>query len=122
MNVHNRLRVSVFGQLTAVLLLFALGAIVAASRAAAQTVYGSVVGVVWDSSHAAVPGVTVTLENRETSLLLSATSTEAGNYTFTNVLPGRYDLTASLEGFGELTRPAITSRPATSVASTSRWR
>jgi outer membrane receptor protein involved in Fe transport len=85
----------------------ALGALVAvvcllgASPSAAQVLYGSVTGIVRDSSGASVPGATVTITNRATGLALGTTSNETGSYTVTNVPAGNYDAKVSLQGFKE---------------------
>ena len=72
--------------------------------AAAQALYGSITGTVTDQQKAAMPGVTVTATNVGTGLKVETVSDEAGNYTFRNMLPGTYDVSATLEGFKELRR------------------
>lgn len=73
----------------------------AAAEAAAQGLYGSVVGTVQDGSGGRIPGATVEIVNRETNLVLTTVSNETGSYTFTNVLPGMYDVKVTLQGFKE---------------------
>jgi hypothetical protein len=75
--------------------------------AAAQELYGSVVGSVQDNSGAVIPGATVELANRETNLRLTTVSNETGAYTFTNVLPGTYDVTVTLQGFKEFVKQRV---------------
>jgi len=72
--------------------------------AAAQALYGSITGAVTDQQKAAMPGVTVTATNIGTGLKIETVSDEAGNYTFRNMQPGTYDVSATLEGFKELRR------------------
>src|SRR5688572_1507735 len=60
-----------------------LGAVPAG--AAAQELYGSVVGSVQDNSGAVIPGASVQLTNRENNLVLTTVSNDTGAYTFTNV-------------------------------------
>ena len=74
---------------------------------AAQALYGSVTGVVEDTSGAAVPGATVTITNQETGLELTAVSDETGSYTVRNVPGGTYTLKATLEGFKEFVQTGI---------------
>ena len=74
---------------------------VATGGAAAQELYGSVVGTVQDGSGAHIPGASIEIVNRATNLVLTAVSNEGGAYTFTNVLPGTYDVTVKLQGFKE---------------------
>ena len=78
-----------------------------AGRAAAQGLYGSIVGVVTDASGAHIPGAVVQIVDRETNLVLSTVSNEAGAYTFTNVLPGSYDVKVTLQGFKEFTERGV---------------
>ncbi|MGH9161352.1 MAG: carboxypeptidase-like regulatory domain-containing protein, partial [Vicinamibacteraceae bacterium] len=79
-----------------------LGVLVLAAGAPsseAQVLYGSIVGAVHDSSAAAVPGATITATHRETNLVLTAVSNDAGTYTIVNALPGSYDVRIQLQGF-----------------------
>ncbi len=78
-----------------------------ATVASAQILYGSVVGVVKDAQGASVPGATVTITNKETALTLDATTNPEGGYSFTNVLPGQYDVKVSLTGFREFVRSNV---------------
>jgi hypothetical protein len=75
--------------------------------ASAQTLYGSIVGTVSDPQGAAIPGATVTATNTGTGLKVSAVTDRDGNYTFRNLLPGIYDLGASLQGFRELKQTGL---------------
>src|SRR5581483_5122146 len=52
---------------------------------AAQVLYGSVVGNVRDASGATIPGATVTIINKGTSLQREATTTTDGSYSIINV-------------------------------------
>jgi hypothetical protein len=93
-------------------LVLAILALVAAiglmpANGAAQVLYGSIVGVVTDSSGSSVPGATVTIRNTETNLTRTAVSNETGNYSFTNVLAGPYDVTVSLQGFKEAVQTGV---------------
>ena len=77
------------------------------SAAAAQALYGSVTGTVSDTQGAAIPGVTVTATNTGTGNQVSAVTDSDGNYTFRNLLPGVYELSASLTGFRELRQTGL---------------
>ena len=68
---------------------------------AAQELYGSVVGTVQDGSGGHIPGATIEIVNRETNLVMRVVSNQMGGYTFTNVLPGTYDVKVTLQGFKE---------------------
>ena len=78
-----------------------------ASVAGAQVLYGSVVGSVKDAQGATVPGATVTITNKETGLTLETATNPEGAYSFTNVLPGPYDVKISLTGFRESLRQNV---------------
>ena len=65
----------------------------------AQTLYGSVVGTVLDSTGAQLPNAKVTLTNKGTGLVLEAISGTDGAFTIPNVVPGNYDAKASVAGF-----------------------
>src|SRR5918996_321311 len=75
--------------------------------ASAQALYGSIVGTVADESGAPVPGATVTATNAGTGLKVESQSDPAGNYTFRNLLPGVYNLAASLQGFRQLQQSGV---------------
>lgn len=88
----------------------------AAALAAAQVLYGSVVGVVKDPQGAVVPGVSVTLVNRDTNLTRETITNAEGAYNFLNVLAGPYDVKVGLTGF----RAAVRSGVPVSIGQISR--
>ena len=59
----------------------------------------AVTGVIADAQGGVLPGVTVTLRNVETGTLRTTVSEGDGRYGFPGLLPGRYALTAELQGF-----------------------
>ena len=65
----------------------------------AQTSYGSVVGTVTDSAGALVAGTEVRLTNKQTNAEQTAVTSSAGTYTFINLNPGSYSVSASHSGF-----------------------
>src|SRR5262245_34528813 len=75
--------------------------------AGAQTLYGSITGTVTDTQGAAVPGATVTATNTGTQHQVSVPTDSDGNFTLRNLLPGTYDLAASLTGFRELKQTGL---------------
>jgi hypothetical protein len=75
--------------------------------AAAQTLYGSIVGTVSDPQGAAIPGATVTATNTGTGNKVDVVTDSDGNYAFRNLLPGTYTLGASLQGFRELNQTGL---------------
>src|SRR3989442_4176809 len=62
-------------------------------------------GTVSDPSGAVVPQATATLRNTQTGVERSTVTNEAGNYVFVDVIPGRYTLKVSKEGFSTATQP-----------------
>ncbi|MBV8069926.1 MAG: carboxypeptidase regulatory-like domain-containing protein, partial [Acidobacteriaceae bacterium] len=73
----------------------------------AQAVYGSIAGTVRDATGSVVDAVNVTLTNTATGETRSMTTSSSGDYTFVNILPGRYSLTAEKAGFKKLVREPI---------------
>ena len=88
----------------------------ASGRSEAQLLYGGLVGAVIDAQGAVVPGARVTIVNTETNLTREATTDAQGQYSFTNIQPGPYDVKVSLQGFKE----AIQSRVPVTVGQISR--
>ena len=80
-------------------LLLVLTIVIPVQPAAAQVLYGSVVGAVTDPSGAVIPGATVTLTNKATGLKQDDKTDEGGRYSFVNVPPGKYDVRVTATGF-----------------------
>src|SRR4051812_25066149 len=85
----------------------AIALVAAAPPASAQALYGAIVGTINDQSGAPVPGATVTATNAGTGLKVEAATDPDGNYTFRNLQPGVYDITAALSGFKELKKTGV---------------
>jgi Carboxypeptidase regulatory-like domain len=75
-----------------------LACALAVSFVQAQVNTGDIIGNVRMADGSAIPGVTVTLTGNVTGALNAITSTE-GNYRFSKLAPGVYDLNFSLKGF-----------------------
>jgi len=58
----------------------------------------SIQGVITDSSGAALAGASVELRNLDTGIKLTTTTSSSGNYSFTNLAPGRYVVRAEAKG------------------------
>jgi hypothetical protein len=65
----------------------------------AQGTGGTLTGTVEDASKALIPGVTLAATNTNTGVTNTVISNEAGAYTIPALLPGTYQLKASLPGF-----------------------
>jgi len=63
-----------------------------------QTETGQITGAVVDPTGAAIPNATVTAKDLSTNATREV-KTPDGNYFFANLLPGRYEVTASAQGF-----------------------
>ena len=88
----------VLGALTAVSVL------AFASTADAQFERGTISGTIKDSSGGVVPGVTVTAVSVATQTPTVAVSDATGFYTFPNLRPGQFVVSAELEGFKKAVR------------------
>jgi hypothetical protein len=89
--------------LVVVLLLFGAPS----SPAAAQVLYGSLVGNVTDETGSAVPGATVTVTQSETGASHEAVTDSTGAYRFTTVQSGTYTVTIKLSGFRTFSRANV---------------
>ncbi|MBI4893681.1 MAG: TonB-dependent receptor [Acidobacteria bacterium] len=81
-------------RLVVVLILAAL-----AMPAAAQTLYGSLTGIVTDATSAAVPDAKVEALNEGTGIAKSVQTDERGAYLFNDLQPGKYKVTISAKAF-----------------------
>jgi hypothetical protein len=90
--------------LSALLVLFGL-----AGSAFAQTdvTTSRVSGTVEDASGSPLPGVTMTVTNKETGLQQVSVTDENGFYRVLNLPTGMYEITAELDGFATATAPEV---------------
>jgi hypothetical protein len=65
-------------------------------------------GQATDPQGAVVPNVAVTLRNVETNIERTATTDDDGTYQFSGIPPGRYELTANVQGFARIVSSDIT--------------
>lgn len=63
---------------------------------------GTVSGLITDQQHAIVAGATIKLTDPSTRITLTATSNDAGRYTFVSVVPGIYDISIGKSGFSTM--------------------
>src|SRR5207247_6669471 len=73
---------------------FVLAVGLAAAPATAQLLYGSVVGIVKDSSGSVIPGATVTIVNKDTNLTREAATDGEGGKSASNRRPRPNDVNA----------------------------
>jgi hypothetical protein len=65
------------------------------------TTTSSVIGLVTDSTNAAIPGAEVTLTDLGTKIAQKASTNQDGRYIFTNVNPGTYSIIVIKQGFAK---------------------
>jgi hypothetical protein len=87
---------------TLVVALFALS-----PKLRCQNIAGTIAGTVSDTSGAAVANASVTLTNLGTAAKRTVQSGSSGEYTFVNILPGRYRLEGEKSGFKKFVREPI---------------
>ncbi|MGH9309436.1 MAG: carboxypeptidase regulatory-like domain-containing protein, partial [Vicinamibacterales bacterium] len=85
------------------ILLLVLGA----SSAYAQSDRGTISGTIKDAQGGVVPGVTVTVTSTQTQQTRTTVTDGSGFYTFPTLVPGRYDVSAELQGFKKASRTGV---------------
>src|SRR3954462_6694246 len=72
-----------------------------------QAVTATLVGTITDASGAVVVNTKVSATETNTGVSRTATSNESGNYSFPNLPPGIYSVTAEQAGFKKATRAGV---------------
>jgi len=78
-----------------------------ASLAPAQSIYGTLTGIVSDPSDAVVANAAIKLRDQQSGALRESVTNHEGYYTFASVPPGRYEITVSAPGFDSHNRTGI---------------
>lgn len=73
----------------------------------AQSTYGTILGNVTDATGASIPAANVMLINTDTQERRTATSSNAGDYQFPNLVPGNYEVDFEKPGFATFKRQGI---------------
>ena len=98
-------------------ILLALLMVAAAAAPASAQVGANVSGVAKDESGAALPGVTVTITNKNNGAVQTLVTGPEGNYRAVNLQPAPYEIVAELSGFATAKRSITllvgTERPST---------
>jgi hypothetical protein len=81
---------------TLLLLVIALSAALAWAQTSNQ---GAIAGTITDASGAVIPGAHLTATNRDTGVRSQSVSNQVGEYRFTFLVPGKYQVTAKAGGF-----------------------
>lgn len=93
--------------LMANLMVLAISMMMMNSSAVAQTVTGSIAGIVTDSQKRVIVGATVTLISDQTGSRRNVTTGEDGRFGFAAVQPGTYTLKVEQSGFQTLERKSV---------------
>ena len=72
-----------------------------------QAVNAQLAGTITDPNRGPVPGAVVTLSNFATGFKREFTTSDTGQYTFTLIPPGRYELTVEKQGFAITRVPSV---------------
>lgn len=100
-------RAAATGRRLAALLIAAL--LLWPAPASAQfTLRSTVSGTVRDTSGGVLPGATITLTETTRNQIQAGTADESGTFTFSNLAPGTYTVSAELGGFAATTSDAVT--------------
>jgi hypothetical protein len=73
----------------------------------AQSITGSITGIVTDPSGAAIPGASVEIVNLDTNIRTTVASDPSGNYTATLLPRGQYRMEVTAPGFKKFVRESI---------------
>src|SRR6516225_9445419 len=82
-------------------------ALAGSSIAFCQAVNASLVGTITDSSGAVVPNARIMITETRTGVSRTTAANESGNYTFSDLPPGTYTVTAEQTGFKRASRPGV---------------
>ena len=77
---------------------------------------GNIVGLVKDSTGAAIPQAILTLTNAATSTVRSVTSNDQGEYNASSLTPGSYVIEVEKPGFQKLSRSGVTLTTASTLS------
>jgi hypothetical protein len=90
------------------ILLAGLGLLFTATPATfGQDINASLSGMVTDPNNGAIPGAKLTLTNEDTGFQSNFISNDAGEYTFRNLTPGKYDLVVTAANFKSESKKGI---------------
>ena len=81
--------------------------IATAAPSLAQQGTAEIGGKITDTSGAVLPGVSIVVTNEDTGVFREVLTTSNGSYFVSQIVPGRYRMTAKLEGFRGLDRRGV---------------
>src|SRR5215203_3975836 len=80
------------------------------SSLSAQSIYGTLSGIVSDPSNAVIANATIKLREQQSGVARETVTNAEGYYTFASVPAGGYELTVSAPGFESYTQTGIPLR------------
>src|SRR5262245_21488551 len=86
---------------------FALGSLIFAARAFAQLGTGDLRGKVQDAQGAVLPGVAVIATNEGSGQFRETVTGADGTFSMIALMPGSYEVTATLQGFKKYQRTGV---------------
>jgi hypothetical protein len=108
MSLLSLLKIQVRLQLLLVVLLIASAQVAWVAPASAQVSGATLSGLVTDEQGGPVANASLSIKNTATGVSREVTSNTDGIYSAPNLLPGEYDITATVTGFQTLTEKGIT--------------
>lgn len=84
-----------------------VGSLVLISNLPAQSIYGTLTGIVSDPSNAVIANATIKLRDQQSGALRETVTNSEGYYTFASVPPGAYELNISAPGFDAYSQTGI---------------
>ena len=82
--------------------------LVVAGAAFAQSDRGTITGTITDQAGAVIPGAAIEVTNINTGAVYQVQSSSTGNYTFSQLPAGKYQMSSSVPGFKQFLRTGIT--------------
>jgi hypothetical protein len=80
-------------------LFFALSLLCLSPAVRAQVAGGMIQGTVKDSTGAFIPDAQIVVSNTSTGVVRETSTNSSGSYSAANLVPGKYEITASASGF-----------------------
>jgi len=90
-------------------------AFLASGSLSAQTLKGTILGTITDSSHAVIPSVQVSLTETSTNFHRSEATNDSGFFVFANLDPGKYRVEVEHPGFRKVVRSDIDLAPNSTI-------
>src|SRR3984893_9164464 len=93
--------------LSAVAITFVLPAVEAAEAPTVKVTSGAIVGIVRNAAKQPVAGATVTAMRADGGAIRATVSSSEGVYSFADLTPGEWSITAEVDGYPDAVVPAV---------------